>query len=71
MAKLLKEAKSKTFSVEYYVKLFAEEDGKFMTYANNTNFDWGWVRIFNTKEEAEKDFYNSLELFDHHKWEVK
>lgn len=71
MAKLLKEAKAKSILVEYYVKLFEEENGKFMTYANNTNFDWGWVRIFNTKEEAEKDFYNSLELFSHHKWEVK
>ena len=71
MTKLLKEAKAKPFLVEYYIKLFEEENGKFMTYANNTNFDWGWVRVFNTKEEAEKDFCNSLELFNHYKWEVK
>lgn len=71
MAKLLKEAKTKSIYIEYYIKLFEEDNGKFVTYANNSNFNWGWVRMFNTKEEAEKDFYDSLELFSHYKWEVK
>ena len=54
MAKLLKEAKAKSFDTHYYIKMFEEENGKFMTYANNSNFNWGWVRVFNKKEEAEE-----------------
>ena len=71
MAKLLKEAKAKNFDTHYYIKMFEEENGKFMTYANNSNFNWGWVRVFNKKEEAEEDFNKSLKLFDYYKWEVK
>lgn len=71
MAKLLKEAKAKSFDTHYYIKMFEEENGKFMTYANNSNFNWGWVRVFNKKEEAEEDFNKSLKLFDYYKWEVR
>lgn len=71
MLKLLKEAKTKPFRTEYCIKLFAEDGGKFSTYANNSNFNWGWVRIFDTKEEAENDFYDSLKMFNYYKWEVK
>lgn len=69
--KLLKEAKTKSFKTKYSVKLFDEEDGRFCVYANNSNFNWGHSAIYETKEEAEKDFDNILKLYNFYKWEVK
>ena len=69
--KLLKEAKTKNFKTTYSVKLFDEENGIFCGYANNSNFDWGHTAIYNTKKEAEEDFYNTIKLYDFYKWEIK
>lgn len=64
--KLLKEVKSRRFSTEYYVKLFADtETGKYSVYANNSNFNWGYNYVFDTLEEAEKHFNKTLETFDY------
>lgn len=71
MQKLLKHAVGKNFSTTYYIKLF-EVDGKYSVYANNDNFNWGYCAIFTSKEEAESDFYHTLNLHSHLKWkEIK
>lgn len=71
MQKLLKHAVGKNFSTTYYIKLF-EVDGKYSVYVNNDNFNWGYCAIFTSKEEAESDFYHTLNLHSHLKWkEIK
>ena len=71
MQKLLKHAVSKNFSITYYIKLF-EDDEKYIVYANNDNFNWGYIATFTSKEEAESDFYHTLNLHSHLKWkEIK
>ena len=70
--KLLKEAKAKKLSIEYIVKLHYDEDTEhYSVYANNSNFNWGHSATFDTLEEAENDFNNTLKLYDFYKWEVK
>lgn len=72
MLKLLKRADTEKFGVSYYVKLFIDADNeKFTVYANNTDFNWGFGHSFETLEEAENDFYNTLKRFDFYKWEIK
>ena len=70
MAKILKQAKANKFSVEYHVDLWDEENGRFLTYANNSHFNWGHVGIFDTREEAEKDFNDFLGLLSYN-WKVE
>ena len=72
MLELLKEAKTKSFSTEYYVKLhFDNETGHYSVYANSNKFNWGHSATFETKQEAEVDFYHTLDKYDFYKWEVK
>ena len=51
MQKLLKHSVGKNFSTTYYIKLF-EDDEKYIVYANNDNFNWGYIATFTSKEEA-------------------
>ena len=70
--KLLKEAKAKKFSVEYYVKLhYDEEVGRYSVYTNNSNFNWGYSAVYDSLEEAENDFWHIINKYDFYKWEVK
>ena len=70
--KLLKEAKAKKFSTECYVKLHYDEETKhYSVYANNSNFNWGHSAFYDSLEEAEKDFYDTINLYDFYEWEVK
>ena len=72
MLELLKEARSKKFDTEYYVKLhYDNETNHYSVYANNSNFNWGHSATFETKEEAENDFDNTLKLYSFYNWEVK
>lgn len=72
MLELLKRADAESLDRFYYIKLFADtETKKFSVYANNSNFSWGFNHVFDTKEEAESDFYDTLKRFDYYKWEVK
>ena len=69
---LLEVAKAKFRSIEYYIKIFFDEKtNEYSVYANNTNFNWGYNRIFKTKEEAEVDFYHTINLFDRLNWKVE
>lgn len=71
MQKLLKHAVGKNFSTTYYIKLF-ENDGKYSVYANNSNFNWGYNALFTSKEDAESDFYHTINLYKDLDWkEIK
>lgn len=71
MQKLLKHAVGKSFSTTYYIKLF-EEDNRYTVYSNNSNFNWGYSALFTSKEEAESDFYHTINLYKHLNWkEIK
>lgn len=72
MQELLKYAVGKNFSTTYYIKLFEEDDGKYSVYANNDNFNWGYHAVFTSKEDAESDFYHTLDFYKHLNWkEIK
>ena len=72
MLELLKEARAKRFSIEYYVKLhYDNETGHYSVYANNSNFNWGHNATFETLAEAENDFNHTLDLYNFYKWEMK
>lgn len=67
---LLKESKAKKGSIRFYVKIFFNnETKKYSVYANNTNFNWGHCALFDTLEEAQNDYYNTIRLYDYYDWE--
>jgi hypothetical protein len=71
MQKLLKHAVGRNFSTTYSVKLY-EDDDRYFVYANNSNFNWGYVASFTSKEDAESDFYHTLQVYKLLNWkEIK
>ena len=73
METTLKHVKAKKFGLEYNVKItYDDETNRYCRYANNSDFNWGGVSYFDTKEEAENDFVRFLDIHDKFDWkEVK